>query len=62
MNSVPMDCLNEAVYVEKLEKFSNVIITPHIAYDTQDSIDYILDRTMRSVMDIIRGGKMSRIV
>lgn len=62
LNTVPMACLNEAIYVEKLEKFDNVIITPHIAYDTQDSIDFILDKSMRAVMDVIRGGKMGRIV
>lgn len=62
LNSVPMDCLNEAIFVDKLSKFDNVIITPHIAYDTQDSIDYILDVTMRSVMEVINGGKATRIV
>ena len=62
LNSLPMDCLNEAVYVGKLAKFDNVIITPHIAYDTQDSIDYILDKTMRMLMNVINGGKVERIV
>lgn len=61
LSSVPMDCLNEAIYVDKLSKFDNVIITPHIAYDTQDSVDYILDVTMRAVMDVINGGKMARV-
>ena len=62
LNDVPIDCLNEAIYVEKLAKFENIIITPHIAYDTQDSVDFILDKSMRAIMDVIRGGKMSRIV
>ncbi len=62
MGSCPMECLNEALYVEKITKFDNVIVTPHIAYETQDSIDYILDVTMRSVTDVIYGGKVSRIV
>lgn len=62
LNSAPMDCLNEAIYVGKLAKFDNVIITPHIAYDTQDSVDYILDKTMRAVMNVINGGKVERIV
>lgn len=62
LHSAPMDCLNEAIYVGKLAKFDNVIITPHIAYDTQDSVDYILDKTMRAVMNVINGGKVERIV
>lgn len=62
LSSVPMDCLNEAIYVEKLSKFDNVIITPHIAYSTQDSIDYILSITMNALMDVIHGGKSHRVV
>ncbi len=57
-----MDCLNEALYVEKLTKFDNVIITPHIAYETQDSIDYILEKTMENIKNIIIGDKLCRIV
>lgn len=62
LDAVPMDCFNEALYVEKLSRLDNVIITPHIAYDTQDSIDYILEKTMLGIIDVIRGGKMKRIV
>lgn len=57
-----MDCLNEALYVEKLMKYDNVIITPHIAYETQDSIDYILEKTMENIKNIIVGDKLCRIV
>ena len=56
------ECYNEAKTVEKLRDFDNVLITPHIAYDTQDSVDYILSVTMRSIREVIYGGKVSRIV
>lgn len=59
---LPLVCANEVKLVEKLSHFKNVIITPHIAYDTQDSVDYILDVTMRSISDVVYGGKMSRVV
>lgn len=62
MSPIPLECANEVKYVQKLLQFKNVIITPHIAYDTQDSVDYILDVTMRSISDVIYGGKMSRVV
>lgn len=57
-----LECAAEARYVNKLSQFENVIITPHIAYETQDSIDYILEVTMRSITDVIYGEKSSRIV
>lgn len=62
MDGKNLDCLNEALYVEKLMKYSNVIITPHIAYETQDAIDYILEKTMENIKDIISGDKLCRIV
>ena len=59
---IQLDCLEELLYVEKLNKFDNVIITPHIAYETQDAIDYILEKTMENIKNIINGDKMCRIV
>lgn len=61
LNSAPLNCLNEALYVERLSKFDNVIITPHIAYDTQDSVNLILEKSMSAVKDVISGGKATRI-
>jgi D-lactate dehydrogenase len=55
-------CASEVQTVAKMSKLPNVIITPHIAYDTQDSIDYILDRTFAGIMDFIRGGSKYRVV
>lgn len=57
-----LECANEVKYVKKLLDFNNVIVTPHIAYDTQDSVDYILEVAMRSISDVIYGGKTSRVV
>lgn len=62
LGEAPLSCLNEALYIEKLNKFDNVIITPHIAYETQDAIDYILDKTMENIKNTIVGDKMCRVV
>ncbi len=59
---IQLDCLEELLYVEKLNRFDNVIITPHIAYETQDAINYILEKTMENIKNIINGDKMCRIV
>lgn len=62
LNKESLECYNEAKAVEKLCKYDNVIITPHIAYSTQDAVDYILESTMRSINHIICGGDTNRIV
>lgn len=61
-DELSLDCLNELLYVEKLNGFDNVIITPHIAYETHDAIDYILEKTMENIKNIVNGDKMCRIV
>lgn len=51
-----LECLKEAEIVSKLAQMQNVIITPHIAYETQDAIDYLLEMTFKGVIDCIHGG------
>lgn len=51
-----MTCMKEAELIPKLVKFSNIIITPHIAYETQDAIEYLLKMTFRGITDSIKGG------
>ncbi len=51
-----MMCMKEAETVEKLAQMPNVIITPHIAYETQDAVDYLLEMTFKGIHDCIQGG------
>ena len=51
-----MTCMKEAELVPKLAEMPNVIITPHIAYETQDAIDYLLEMTFKGILDCIKGG------
>ncbi len=51
-----MTCLKEAETVNKLVAFPNVIVTPHIAYETQDAVNYLLEMTFRGILDSIKGG------
>ena len=55
-----LKCLEEARVVKELAKMDNVIITPHIAYETQDAIDYILEISFKGILDIIKGGNQYR--
>ena len=54
-------CLQEAKIVKELVKMDNVIITPHIAYETQDAIDYILEVSFKGILDCIKGGTEYRM-
>lgn len=51
-----MTCMREAETVEKLAQMPNVIVTPHIAYETQDAVDYLLEMTFKGIQDCIQGG------
>lgn len=53
-------CLEEAKIVKELAGMDNVIITPHIAYETQDAIDYILEVSFKGILDCIKGGSEYR--
>ena len=42
-------------------KLPNVIVTPHVAYETQDAIDHILQVTIIAILDCIKGGNSYRV-
>lgn len=56
-----LECVREVELIKKLVKLNNVIITPHIAYKTQDAIDYILEQTFDGIRDCIKGGRKYRV-
>ena len=62
LGNISMECRREAEFVKKLADFDNVIITPHIAYDTTDAVNYILEKTMNQIKTVIQGDMAKRIV
>lgn len=48
-------CHTNAFAVHKLLGMKNVIITPHIAYNTKESVEAILDVTFNSLRDYAKG-------
>ena len=48
--------MEEAQILKELTQNPEVIVTPHIAYETQDAIDYILEVTFIAISDIVKGG------
>ena len=56
-----IDCVDTSFIIKELLKLPNVIITPQIAYDTQESVDYILKTTFEGLGDFLQGGRKNRI-
>ena len=46
---------------EKLLDMPNVLITPHLAYNSKEYIDYVLETTFNNIRDNIKGGYTSRV-
>lgn len=57
-----LDCLENSKIVRELIQMPNVIVTPHMAYNSQDAIDYILKETFDGIRDCINGGNKNRVI
>ena len=60
MNELPINagyskCLTKALAVQKLLGMQNVIITPHIAYNTKESVEKLLSVTFNNIRDFSKG-------
>jgi len=51
-----LECYEETKIISELAKMSNVIVTPHVGYKTEDVLEYILDMNIRGILDCIKGG------
>lgn len=57
-----LDCVEELKVVREIIEMKNVIITPHIAYETQEAIDFILERSMNGIREYFKGAVVDRVV
>ena len=48
-------CVTNALIMEKLQAFNNVIMTPHIAYNTKESVEILLETTFNNIRDFSKG-------
>ncbi len=54
-------CLTNALVTEKLMGFSNVILTPHIAYNTKEAVSTLLETSFNSIKDYAKGMNTNRV-
>lgn len=54
-------CLETYTPLSELSKLPNVIITPQLAYNTQESVDYILKTTFEGLGEFLQGGRKHRV-
>ena len=57
-NSLANVCKHEEKYLELLKNTNNVILTPHIAYNTKEALNYILTSTIDQIKDNVKGGNL----
>ena len=43
------NCLKKFLFIQKLKTMPNVIITPHIAYNTKEAVKEIINITMDNI-------------
>lgn len=56
------DQLRALIADHALLRFPNVLITPHIAYDTQEAVGRIIDTTLANIEAFARGAAQNRVV
>ncbi len=61
MEKSSLECLQNSKTIQELIDMPNVFVTPHIAYESQDAIDYILTKTFDGISDFINGGSKNRV-
>ena len=57
-----LTCFETSQAIKELANLPNIILTPHLAYDTQESVYYILEATFEGITDVLKGGHQYRVL
>ena len=61
IREIDQKCVTSALLTTRLMNMNNVIITPHIAYNTQESINKLLETTFNNIRDYAKGMHNNRV-
>lgn len=62
ISNTSANCLARTLLTQKLIELDNVIVTPHIAYNTEEAIKTILETTFNNIRAFYSGQELNRIV
>ncbi len=61
VDCIKPECLTKTLINHKLLDFPNVVITPHVAYDSIEAVNRILETTIDNIKDFIQGKTINRV-
>ena len=61
IREIDQKCVTSALLTTRLMNMNNVIVTPHIAYNTQESINKLLETTFNNIRDYAKGMHNNRV-
>jgi D-lactate dehydrogenase len=56
------DLIKLALEDSILKKYDNVILTPHIAYNTHEALERIIDETLENLSNMLKGKELRNVV
>ncbi|MEI7475198.1 MAG: NAD(P)-dependent oxidoreductase [bacterium] len=61
IDCIKEDCLRKTLLNHKLLELDNVVITPHVAYDTIEAVNRILDKTYATIDKFYKGEEIKSV-
>ncbi|MGC8516696.1 MAG: NAD(P)-dependent oxidoreductase [Candidatus Acidifodinimicrobium sp.] len=56
------DLIKLALEDSILKKYDNIILTPHVAYNTKEALNRIIDETLENLLNMFRGKELKNVV
>lgn len=61
IDCIQKECLEKTLLNHRLLEMPNVVVTPHIAFDTKEAVQRILDTTLKNIKEYLKGNIINRV-